>query len=545
MNDRWRAVGELFTAALEQDAPAREAWVRRSAVAPDVQDDVLSLLAAHDSAGTFMEKPVAAAPAVEQAAAEVADGDLPHVLPDGTVVGPYRIVRLLGQGGMGVVYLAEDVRLHREVALKSLPPKLARDERLRQRLRQEARAAAALAHPGIATVFALEELDDQVFIASEYLRGGTLREEMQSAPMPAARIAATALAIARALEAAHGRGIVHRDLKPENVLRTESGALKVLDFGLAQFEPAARDLASWTRLTEPGLIAGTPAYMAPEQLLAGTTDVRTDQFAFGVLVYELATGRHPFGGSSLPATIAAVLAAPPQPPRPGDRLSDDLWSIVERCLQKDPAHRFVSTTALVQALERLASGTAEAVPSRKTAPRTDPRNGGHHFSGAERGAGGAGNAARASAQVAAFAMGDPGAAWWWRFHQLAAALVYWGMVWPAWHVRPWLGRPGLLWFLVLLAFVVVAGNLRLHLWFSSRIYPSELVAQRDAVATWIRWADWGFAALLVLAGVAFVQDHTGWGALFVAVGVGCAVAFLLIEPTTARAAFGADPRSSV
>lgn len=152
------------------------------------------------------------------------------------------------------------------------------------------------------------------------------------------------------------------------------------------------------------------------------------------------------------------------------------------------------------------------------------------------------NAARASAQVAALAIGDPEAAWWWRFHQITAALVYWGMVWPAWHVRSWLGRPGLLWFLFLLAFVVVAGNLRLHLWFSSRIYPLELIAQRDAVGTWIRWADWGFAVLLMIAGVALVQDHTGWGALFVAVGVGCAVAFLLIEPTTARVAFGAPDR---
>lgn len=143
-----------------------------------------------------------------------------------------------------------------------------------------------------------------------------------------------------------------------------------------------------------------------------------------------------------------------------------------------------------------------------------------------------------SAASSATDVRDTEASWWWRFHQFAAVVVYWAMVWPAWHVRPWLGTPGLLWFLALLACIIVAGNLRLHLWFSSRIYPTELRAQRSSVGTWVRWADWGFAALLIVGGLVLVQAHAGWGALLVAVGVGTVVAFAIIEPTTARAAFG-------
>jgi serine/threonine protein kinase len=519
VNERWRQVGELFEAALERDPPERAAWVRALQVDPEVRDEILSLLAAHETAGTFLERSARAE--TETPLADV-DANQLQLLEDGTVVGPYRIIGVIGQGGMGVVYLAEDTRLHRQVALKSLPARLARDERLRQRLRQEARAAAALTHPGIATVFALEELDDQVFIVSEYLHGETLRAEMARGPHSVAHVVATALEIARAMAAAHERGIVHRDLKPENVLRTKSGALKILDFGLAQFEAPARDLASWTRITEPGLVAGTPAYMAPEQLLARPTDARTDHFAFGVLVYELASGRHPFGGASLPSTIAHILTAEPQSPAESDQMGNGLWPIVERCLQKAPADRFASTVDLVRALEETASQMRMPWTLQPASGAVTPA---------------ASTAARAIALPDSPFGEDSDASWWWRFHQLAAALVYWSMVWPAWHVRTWLGSPGLLWFLALLACIVVAGNLRIHLWFSSRIYPSELRGQRASVGTWIRWADWGFAALLVLSGLALVQDHTGWGALFVAVGVGTAMAFLFMEPGTARAAF--------
>ena len=263
--DRWQRVGALFDQALAVAGPDRLSVVRSSGEAADVQDEVLGLLKSHDDSHGFLEPP--------------------SLLDAGAQVGAYRVERILGRGGMGVVYLAHDSRLHRAVALKALPPHLFRDDRMRARLRQEARAAAALSHPGIATVYALEEIGDQIFIASEYLEGRTLREELNAGPLDEPRVLSIAKEIAAALQAAHDRGIVHRDLKPENIILTPGGSVKVLDFGLAQFDLAAQDLASVTRLTDPGVIAGTPPYMAPEQLLGTPTDARTDQFAFGLLLY--------------------------------------------------------------------------------------------------------------------------------------------------------------------------------------------------------------------------------------------------------------------
>ncbi len=283
----------MFDRALATPPPERSSLVRGSGEPADIQDEVLALLKSHDESEGFLEPPA--------------------LLEPGTEVGAYRIERILGRGGMGVVYLAHDTRLHRPVALKSLPPHLFRDDRMHARLRQEARAAAALSHPSIATVYALEEIGGQLFIASEYLEGRTLREEMAAGRVDQARAVAIATEIAKALTAAHERGIVHRDLKPENIVITANGSVKVVDFGLAQFDVAAEDLASVSRLTDPGTMAGTPPYMAPEQLLGKPTSTRTDQFAFGVLLYEMLTGRHPFGSGPLPTTIAKVLSAELEP----------------------------------------------------------------------------------------------------------------------------------------------------------------------------------------------------------------------------------------
>ena len=337
--DRWQRVGALFDRALATPPPDRQSLVRSSAEPSDVQEEVLDLLKSHDDSKGFLEPPA--------------------LLAAGTQIGAYRIERILGRGGMGVVYLAQDTRLHRAVALKSLPPHLFQDDRMRARLRQEARAAAALSHPSIATVFALEEIGDQIFIASEYLEGLTLREAMRSGPLGEARALEIARTIAAALQVAHDRGIVHRDLKPENIILPSAGGVKILDFGLAQFDVAAQDLASATRLTDPGVIAGTPPYMAPEQLLGQPTSARTDQFAFGVLLYEMLTGRHPFGSGGLPTTIAKTLAAYPDKPE----IDAELWSIINRALEKNPADRFPSTKDLVAAL---AGSFSPVAPSTRT-----------------------------------------------------------------------------------------------------------------------------------------------------------------------------------
>jgi len=505
--ERWQRIGALFEQALLQPDEARAPFVRASCEAPDIQDEVLALLDSHDGTAGFLEPPS-------------------HLEP-GAKVGAYTIGRILGRGGMGVVYLADDTRLHRPVALKALPPHLFRDGRMRARLRQEARAAAALSHPAIATVYALEEIDDQLFIASEYLEGRTLREELSAGAMPPATAIATAIVLARALAAAHERGIVHRDLKPENIVRVAlrhsdgassgqaGGMVKILDFGLAQFDVAAQDLASVTRLTDPGVVAGTPPYMAPEQLLGQPTSARTDQFAFGVLLYELLAGRHPFGGGSLPSVIARVLAADPEA---APAISSDVWPIIEQCLQKKPDDRFATTAELVTALEHLGTlgPPSLAQGSRASYGEVPPKR-----------------PSAAKADTESSALG------WWHTHQLVVALAYWLMAWPAWYVHKWTGRYGVLIFLATLATIIVAGNLRLHLWFTSRTYPSELPAQRAHVGAGIRAADVAFALTLAGTGLMIADSHIGWGALLVAVGLGAALAFLIIEPTTARAAFGA------
>jgi hypothetical protein len=257
--------------------------------------------------------------------------------------------------------------------------------------------------------------------------------------------------------------------------------------------------------------------MAPEQLLGGATDSRTDQFSLGVMLYEMTCGRHPFGGSSLPSVIARILAARPEPPPERLAVPDSLWAVIDRCLKKEPAGRFPTTIGLTRALDAVLDELTTGVRGTQHLPSTQH--------------------AAPSTQHAALST-QHSAVWWWQFHQLAAALLYWLMIWPAWHVHRWIGRGGLLFFLLTLAAVIVAANLRVHLWFSSRIYPDELAQQRREVGAWIRWADWAFAAALAAAGISLGDSRAGWAVLLIAFAVGCVVAFLVIEPATARAAFG-------
>jgi tRNA A-37 threonylcarbamoyl transferase component Bud32 len=461
--------------------------VRGSGEPADIQDEVLALLKSHNESEGFLEPP--------------------SLLEPGAEVGAYRIDRILGRGGMGVVYLAYDTRLHRPVALKSLPPHLFRDDRMHARLRKEARAAAALSHPSIATVYALEEIGGQLFIATEYVEGVTLREEIDSGGFSHdnERVIAVGLRIAEALRAAHERGIVHRDLKPENIL-LNAGGLKIVDFGLAQFDLSAQERLSVTRLTDAGTLAGTPPYMAPEQLLGKPTDHRTDQFAFGVVLYELMTGQHPFGNGPLPTTIARILGDELDP---ASSIPVAVWKVIVRATQKKPDDRYASTTDVIAELSEAVNGKHVASPRQEV-----------HEAPA-RGA-------------------DPGAKNWWGRHQAIVAFSYWLMIWPAWHVHRWLGTYGVLIFLGTLASVIVGGNLRLHLWFTSRTYPSELAEQRAHVAQWVRAADILFTVIMLATGLGIAGDHTGWGALFISFGIGAALAFLIIEPTTARAAFKRD-----
>ncbi|MGE0813709.1 MAG: serine/threonine-protein kinase [Vicinamibacterales bacterium] len=506
--EQWQQVGALFGQAVEQPGAGRTAWVDRAEAPDAIKREVLALLAAHAGASGFLEAPPGGG------AATLA-GPTPRTeLAPGTTLGPYRLLRLLGEGGMGVVFEAEDVRLHRRVALKAVAS--ARPGPAdQQRLRQEARAAAALAHPNIATIFALEEIDGRAYIASELLEGRTLREVLDGGPLPRAEVLAAARALASALDAAHGRGIVHRDLKPENVLRQPDGQVKILDFGLARLRGEGRELATFTRVSLDGQVAGTPGYMAPEQIQGLDVDGRCDQFALGVLVAEMALGVNPFGGPTLAASIARALAADGLPPTVAtEALGPGLAAFVDRCTRQRPSDRYPTTGAVVAALDAIASGDAPPAPVRDS------------------------SRVRRLAAVEARhpETGRRPPLWWWRFHQAAAAAVDWMMIAPAWIVHR--GVPdGLPWFLGCLAATIVAANVRLHLRFSAVVLPQHLADQRARTRGWVALADWALVALWGYAGIALLDGQREWAVVFFAFAVGSALAVGLIEPATARAAF--------
>ena len=282
----------------------------------------------------------------------------------GTSFGPYRIVALLGAGGMGEVYRAHDPRLGRDVAIKILPAHLGNDADAVARLTREARAVAALSHPGILTIHDIGQEGGHVYFVTELLEGETLRARLARGPLPWPQALEVATAVAHALAAAHGAGIVHRDLKPENVFVTTSGAVKVLDFGVAKLQPSTTSVGqaeTVAALTAPGSAVGTLAYMAPEQLEGRDVDHRADQFAFGILLHELVNGRHPFTGDTGHEIAAAILRDQPRP------LSDThphvpatLARLVSRCLARDVGHRYTSSTDLALALDDIKSDSGVA-----------------------------------------------------------------------------------------------------------------------------------------------------------------------------------------
>jgi len=502
--ERWRKVREVLDAAIAVEPAERPALISKACAGdPALRAEVESLLASHESAGDFIEKPVYA----------VAPELLLDPAPDSLVgrrLGPYAVIEELGQGGMGVVYLAEDSRLGRRVALKALAPQFTLGEQHRERLRREARAAAALSNSGVATVYALEELDGILCIVSEYVQGDTLRTELSRGPLPPQLLLDTAIDLANTLAAAHEQGVIHRDLKPENVIRTGNGRVKILDFGLARFEKDEKDTeTSGKRLTHAGTFLGTPAYASPEQLRGLDVDLRTDIFSLGVMLYELASGTHPFGGRDSISTIARILEKDPADLAELNSLSPpQLNPILCKCLSKAPKGRYASARDLALELERLRRGI---VP---TGPQPAP--------------------AAASAEIS-----GSGALWWWQFHQVAAALAYYFLLYPLWRVRDWLGGiSGSLIFFTALVAVGVAANLRLHLWFTSRYYPSELAGQLRKVALWQRGADFLFALLLTSAAAAIERIHAFWAALILGAAVACLISLLVMEPATRRAALG-------
>src|SRR2546427_8294884 len=256
----------------------------------------------------------------------------------GTTISHYRILGTVGVGGMGVVYLAEDTRLNRKVALKFLPPAIALDLHAKARFLREAQAASALDHPNVATVYEIGDLDQQFFIAMAFYEGETLRQRLEPGRLAVPEAAAILLQLATGLAAAHHAGIVHRDLKPANVMLTRDGQVKILDFGLAKVFSDTQ--ATMARMTGPGTTVGTVAYMAPEQATGGDVDARADVWALGVTLYEMLTGRLPFRGETAPAIMLAVASQASSPIRDvRPDVSEPIARLVERALIKDVARR--------------------------------------------------------------------------------------------------------------------------------------------------------------------------------------------------------------
>lgn len=481
----WQRVRELFEEAVELPSSAARALVNAHAANdPDIAAEALSLLESHSRAGAFLTRPIA------DRVAELFEEDTRF--EPGSVLGSYHVIRELGRGGMGRVYLATDTRLKRTVALKALLPSLTCDPVQRERLRREAQAAAALTHPGICTIYALEEVDDDVFIVAEYVDGHSLRDEIKSGQQPSvAMLTDSARQLAEALVSAHAKGITHRDLKPENVMRTKDGRLKILDFGLALVERTAADGEALPRMTVSGGVLGTPGYMAPEQLKGGTIDARTDIFAFGVVMYEYASGVPPFDGETNIDRIARVLEGEPKPLRElRSDVPESLAIAVARCFRKLPGERFASM--------------AEILPALTTTPAT------------------------AAASPVTL---------WWRNHQLIALLLYFVASALAWQTKEWQHEFADGAFVGVAILSTIGGFFRGHLLFTERMNPPGFNAERLRARPITLVVDLLLAALLAVEGWRLTSVRPLAGTLIIALSIGLALTRLIIEPTTTRAAF--------
>ena len=376
--ERWRKVDEVFQAAIDCDPSERAAFLDQACKGDSaLRGEVEAMIAADQQAGSFIQSP-----ALEIDSDLIADRMHNSII--GRSIGPYKIISLLGSGGMAEVYLASDTRLGRRVALKLLPPSFTQDREKLRRFRQEARAASALNYPNIITIFEIGQVGSIHFIATEYIEGQTFRQRMASPDMTLRHGLDVVIQVGNALAAAHATGIVHRDIKPENVMIRPDGYVKVLDFGLAKLTEADSQASQKSQATlqvdtEPGIVMGTVSYMSPEQAQGLPVDARTDIFSLGVIIYEMVTGHTPFQGETVWEVIAALLNTEPNPLK--TFLPDDaalMQQIVSKALAKEREQRYQKIEELVADLEDVKEkqglGTrrmrSDSVNSRKRANAT-------------------------------------------------------------------------------------------------------------------------------------------------------------------------------
>jgi eukaryotic-like serine/threonine-protein kinase len=362
--ERWQEIKKVLAGALERTPPERHSYLDQACPDASLRREVESLIAAHEQGHSdFIERPVAGSN---------------EMLKSGTKLGPYEIVARVGAGGMGVVYKAEDTRLGRIVAIKVLPVHLADRSESRERFEREARTVASLNHPHICILYDVGHQDGTDYLVMEYLEGETLAQRLIKGPLPLNQVLQYATEIADALDKAHRKGVTHRDLKPGNVMLTQSGA-KLLDFGLAKLKRGASGLGTplsqlptaKASITAEGAIVGTLQYMAPEQLEGKETDARTDIFALGAVVYEMATGEKAFESKSQASLIAKILETHPPPISSIQPMTPPaLDRLVKTCLVKDPDERWQSASDLARELRWIAdsgsqAGIAAPIPARR------------------------------------------------------------------------------------------------------------------------------------------------------------------------------------
>ncbi|MGB7924789.1 MAG: protein kinase, partial [Pyrinomonadaceae bacterium] len=370
---RWEQISQIFRTALEREPAERPVYLAAACSDDDsLRREVDALIASHEEAGDFI-----ASPALEMAAPLFADEAVE--LRTGQMIGPYEIVSTIGAGGMGKVYLAQDTRLKRKVALKLLPTSFSHDDDRERRFEQEARSASALNHPNILTIYEIGLEGGVRFIATEFIEGLTLRERMRHAPLDLREALDVAIQVSSALTAAHAARIMHRDIKPENIMVRTDGYVKVLDFGLAKLTETEKtpldDTDSLSRAlvnTEPGLVMGTVSYMSPEQARGLEVDARTDIWSMGVVLYEMIAGHTPFRGPTQSDVLAAILM------RDAQALTEaaghgvvppELERIVTKALAKDREERYQTIRDALTDLRRLKQRLEFEIEMRRSDPK--------------------------------------------------------------------------------------------------------------------------------------------------------------------------------